>query len=110
MDNILVTNVILEDKISISFNLQDGTIPFPPFDLSTAGDIELNPLIIKLTEFLELNRLIEINYSDTLTLLEADSKIILIKSTLDDIYNSFNLNIIVEEDEEDEEDVDSDLL
>lgn len=99
MNNIQINNIIQEDKVSINFNLQDGSLSIPTLDLLTSGDIELNPLIIKLTELLELHRKIEITYEDALSLLETDSKIKLVKETLDDIYNSFNLNII--DDDED---------
>lgn len=94
MSNIQITNTIEEQKISISFDLQDGSLSFPIIELSTSGDIELNPLVIKLTEFLELNKKIEILYEDSFSLLENDSKIKLIKETLEDIYNSYNSNIV----------------
>jgi len=99
MNNILITNTIEKDKVSINFNLQDGSLSFPVLDLSTSGDIELNPLVIKLTELLELHRKVEISYEDALLLIDTDSKIKLVKETLDDIYNSFNLNIIDEDED-----------
>jgi hypothetical protein len=101
MENILIKNTILKDKILISFDLQDGNIPFSPFELLTSGDIELNSIVIKLSELLELNKEVKYEYEDSLSLLETDSKIKLVKETLDEIYNSFNLNIIVEEQIED---------
>ena len=101
MENILITNTVLKDKILISFDLQDGNIPFPPFELLTSGDIELNPLVIKLSELLELNKEVEYEYEDSLSLLETDSKIKLVKETLDEIYNSFNSNITIENGDED---------
>lgn len=96
MENILITNTILEGKVLINFDLKDGDLSFP-LELSTSGDIELNPLVIKLTELLELNREIEIDYVDSLSILENDSKIKLVKETLDEIYGSFNSNIVTEE-------------
>jgi hypothetical protein len=105
MENILITNTILKDKILISFDLQDGDLSFPSQELSTSGDIELNPLVIKLAELLELNREIEIDYIDSLSLLETDSKIELVKETLDEIYESFNSNITVELNEDDNSDL-----
>lgn len=98
MENILITNTILQDKVLISFDLLVGDLSFPTIELLTSGDIELNPLVIKLTELLELNREIEITYEDSFSLLETDTKIILVKETLDEIYNSFNSNIVVEDD------------
>lgn len=97
MDNIVITNTIAEDKISINFDLQDGSLSLTSLDLSTSGDIELNPLVIKLAELIELNKKIEVVYEDSLELLKTDSKITLVKGTLDEIYNSFNSNITVEE-------------
>lgn len=108
MDDIIITNTIGEDKFYIDFNMQDGSISFPTIELSTSGDIELNPLVIKLTELLELNRKIEVKYIDSQSLLDNESKIKLVKETLDDIYDSFNLNIAVELNEE--HDDNSDLL
>ena len=101
MENILITNTILEDKILISFDLQDGDLSFPELELSISGDVELNPLVIKLTELLELNREIEIDYIDSLSILETDSKTKLVKATLDEIYEAFNSNIVIEDDGED---------
>lgn len=93
MNPIIVTNSIEESKFIINFNFQDGVIPFPPFELSTNGDIELNPLVLKLTEIIELKRKIEFDFIDAGSLLESSSKLTLIKDTLEDIYNSFNNNI-----------------
>lgn len=99
MENILITNTILKVRILISFNLRNGDLSFPSVELSTSGDIELNPLVIKLTELLELNREIEIDYIDSQSILENESKIKLVKETLDEIYSSFNSNIVVEDDD-----------
>lgn len=100
MENILITNTILEDKILVNFNLQNGDLSFPSVELSISGDIELNPLVIKLTGLLDLNRKIEIDYVDSQSLSETDSKIKLVKETLDEIYGSFNSNIVTEDNEE----------
>lgn len=104
MENILITNTILADKVIIGFDFQDGSLALTTVELSTSGDIELNPLIIKLTEVLELNRELEIDYIDSLSILETDSKIELVKETLDEIYDSFNSNIdkIIVEDNDDD--------
>lgn len=99
MDNIIITNTITEDKVSINFDLQDGSLSLISLDLSTSGDIELNPLVIKLAELIELNKKIEVAYEDSLELLATDSKITLVRETLDEIYYSFNSNITVEEDD-----------
>lgn len=95
--NIIVSNIIEQDKITINFDPQDGTLSFPSVDLSTTGDIDLNPLILKLTDLLELDNKLEIQYNDSHSLSETDSKIKLVKETLDDIYTSFNQNILIED-------------
>ncbi|WP_289658340.1 hypothetical protein [Flavobacterium panacagri] len=97
MNNIIVSNIIEQDKITINFDPQDGTLSFPSVDLTTNGDIDLNPLILKLTALLELDTKLEIRYVDSLSLLSQDSKIKLIKETLDDIFDSFNSNILKED-------------
>jgi hypothetical protein len=95
--NIIVSNIIEQDKITINFDPQDGTLSFPSVDLTTTGDIDLNPLILKLTDLLELDNKLEIQYNDAHSLADTDSKIKLVKETLDDIYTSFNQNIITED-------------
>jgi len=97
MNNIIVTNTIEQDKITINFDPQDGTLSFPSVNLTTTGDIDLNPLILKLTDLLELDNKLEIQYNDTHSLADTDSKIKLVKETLDDIYKSFNQNILTED-------------
>lgn len=101
MDNIVITNTIAEDKISINFDLQDGNLSLTSLDLSTFGDIELNPLIIKLAELIDLNKKIKINYVDSQSILETDSKTKLVKETLDKIFTSFNLSLTIEDDNQD---------
>ncbi|SFC71978.1 hypothetical protein [Flavobacterium phragmitis] len=97
MHNIIVTNTIEQDKVTINFDPQDGTLSFPSVDLTTTADIDLNPLILKLTALLELDTKLEIQYDDVHSLADSDSKIKLVKETLDDIYKSFNQNIITED-------------
>ncbi|MDQ1165684.1 hypothetical protein [Flavobacterium sp. SORGH_AS_0622] len=94
--NIIVSNIIEQNKITINFDPQDGTLSFPSVDLTTTGDIDLNPLILKLTDLLELDNKLEIQYDDEHSLADTDSKIKLVKETLDDIYKSFNQNILSE--------------
>lgn len=95
MNPIIVTNNIEENKISINFNLQNGEFPFPPFDLLTSGDIELNPLVLKLTELLEFKRKIEFEFIDSNSIVESSSKLKLVQETLSEIYTSFNSGIDV---------------
>jgi hypothetical protein len=110
MENIIITNTIAEDKIHLNFDLSDGKIPFPPIELSTSGDIELNTLVIKLTELLELNRKVEVKYSDDHSIIESTPKVKLIVDALNEIYNSFNSNIIIEDDDGDDDHKENDLF
>lgn len=111
MKNIIITNTIAVDKIHINIDLSDGKIPFPPIEISISGDIELNTLVIKLTELLEINRKVEVKYNDDYSLIESTPKVKLIIDALNEIYNSFNSNIIIEENDDDDDDnKDNDLF
>ena len=110
MENIIITNTIAEDKFHINFDLSDGKIPFPPIELSTSGDIELNTLVIKLTELLELNRKVEVKYNDAHSLIESTQKVKLIVDALNEIYYSFNSNIIMEDGNNDDDNKENDLF
>lgn len=93
MTTIIIKNTIEETKILVDFNFQDGSLSFPSVEINTEGDIDFNSLILKLTECMEANRSLEIEYVDVEQLAESNSKIGLVKSTLDEIYNKFNANI-----------------
>lgn len=90
METILLTHTIEEQKIILNFDMQDGSLSFPSLTINVNGDIDLNSLIIKLTELIELDRELQMIFNDPLTLLESNPKILLIKETLDEIYNQFN--------------------
>ena len=93
MTTIIITNTIVESKISVDFNFQDGLLSFPTVEINIEGDIDFNSLILKLTECIESNRSLEIKYVDAEQLAESNSKIGLVKETLDEIYNEFNASI-----------------
>ena len=103
MSKITVANTFENNKLVIGFDFHDGLIPFAPFELTTNGDIELNPLVIKLTELLERNLEIEYTFEGVdETDDDNNKKLKLIKSTLEEIYNGFNRNVmstVVEEDD-----------
>jgi len=90
---IIITNTVEETKISVNFNLQDGSLAFPSVVINTEGDIDFNSLILKLSELIEHNRQLEVEYVDAELLVESNSKIGLVKETLDEIYNEFNASI-----------------
>lgn len=103
MTTIIITNTIEESKISVDFNFQDGLLSFPTVEINIKGDIELNSLILKLTECIESNRNIKIEFDDEENLAESNSKIGLVKATLIEIYDKFNASI--EESNEETEDI-----
>lgn len=102
MKTILVKHIIEESKFSINFDLQDGSISFPTLDLDIKGDVDFKELIIKLLEFIENKREIQIEFEDQKNLQEGNTKITLIKETLSEIYNKYNSQI--------REEVDSDSV
>ena len=99
MATIIVTNTIEETKILVNFNFQDGALSFPAVEINIEGDVDFNSLILKLTECIESNRSLEIEYVDAKQLAESNSKIGLVKTTLDEIYNEFNSSLEVESEE-----------
>lgn len=90
MNLIIVKNIIEANKITVSFDLTDGSLSFPTVELATEGDIDLNALVIKLTELIEEKRKFNVEYEDTTSLVESNPKIKLIKNTLEEIYTKFN--------------------
>lgn len=97
MKTIIIKNNIQQDKINISFDTQEGSLSFPEVDLDIKTDIDFNELLIKLTDFIELNKTIEFEFKDDAKLLDTSSKIKLIKETLEEIYNDYNNHIISED-------------
>ena len=90
MDSIIIKHTIEEKKITLTFDMQDGTLSFSTVELNIEGDINLNPLVIKLIELIENNRILEFEFTDTGSLLGANPKINLVKETLEEIYIEFN--------------------
>lgn len=103
MTTIIIKNTIEETKILVDFNFQDGALSFPSVEINTDGDIDFNSLILKLTELIESNRQLEVEYVDVELLAETNSKIGLVKATLDEIYNKFNASIELESEQSTEE-------
>ena len=90
MDSIVIKHIIDESKITINFDLLNGSLSFPSIELKTDGDIDLNSLVIKLTELIEEKRTLELEYEDANSLLETNPKLQLVKDTLNEIYSVFN--------------------
>ena len=96
MATIIITNSIEQNKISINFDFQQGELSFPIVEINTEGDVDFNSLVIKLSEILEYNRELEVEFIDTDNLVVENSKLELIKSTLEEIYEKFNDSIKIE--------------
>lgn len=93
MSTIIVKHIIEEKKFTINFDLLDGSISFQTIDLNIEGDIDLNPLVLKLTEFIEKERNLESEFECINPVLEKNHKIQLIKDTLIETYSLFNKNL-----------------
>lgn len=93
MNEIIITNNITANQISVGFNLNNGEVPFPPITIDISGDIDLNNLINEIIKLIELKRKFSIEYVDAANLAETNDKVKLVKETLDGIYVKFNENI-----------------
>jgi hypothetical protein len=100
MDSIVIKHIIDESKITINFDLLNGSLSFPSIELKTDGDIDLNSLVIKLTELIEEKRTLKLEYENAKSLLETNPKIQLVKDTLDEIYSVFNNSFINSENDD----------
>ena len=56
MNEIIITNTIAENQISVGFNLNDGQVPFPPINIDITGDVDLNNLINEIIKLIELKK------------------------------------------------------
>jgi hypothetical protein len=93
MSSIIVKHIIEEKKLTINFDLLAGSISFPTIDLNIEGDIDLNPLVLKLTELIEKRRNLESEFECADPDLEKNHKVQLIKETLIEMYSLFNKNL-----------------
>lgn len=94
MNKILITHLIEETTITIEFTLKDVKINIPELHLNINADIDFSELIIKMLEFIKDKNTIELNFVDKFDLIKSNSKINLIKETLEEIYNSYNKQIL----------------
>lgn len=103
MSEIIITNTIAANQISVEFNLNDENVPFPPINIDIIGDVDLNNLINVIVKLIELKRKLSVKFLDAANLSETNDKIKLIKETLNGIYVKFNDNVesVVSSEEED---------
>jgi len=90
MDSILIKHILDDSKITINFDLLNGSPSFPPIELKIDGDIDLNSLVVKLTELIEEKRTLTLEYVDANSLMVTNPKMQLVKVTLDEIYSVFD--------------------
>ena len=93
MSEIIVTNTISVNQISVGFNLNNGEVPFPPINIDISGDVDLNTLINEIIKLIELKRKFLIEFIDMDNLIETNDKIKLVKETLNRVYSKFNENV-----------------
>jgi len=91
MDKINVNNTINQEKITVqiiqSIDREDTII------LDITSDIELTPLVLHMVGLIEKKRKLEYNFNDPQALAEGDTKVLLIKNTIIEIYDRFNKSI-----------------
>lgn len=96
MSEIIITNIITVNQISVGFNLNNGEVPFPPINIDISGDVDLNNLINEIIKLIELKRNFLVEFIDEANLIETNDKIKLITETLNGIYSKFNENVVIE--------------
>lgn len=98
MDNkIKVISTIQTDKFVINFPYKEGELPLEDIEILLKGDIDLNNLVRILMKLIEEEKVLDFSFKDDNNLQFSDSKINLIKRTLEDIFNEFNQIIIKKE-------------
>jgi hypothetical protein len=108
MESVIVKHIIEESKITINFDLLNGSLSFPSIELKIEGDIDLNSLVVKLTELIEEKRTLQLEYEDTKSLLVSNPKIQLIRSILEEIYSVFSNSFADSENDGEQNQVESD--
>jgi hypothetical protein len=107
MKSIIVKHIIDESKITINFDLLNGSLSFPSIELKIEGDIDLISLVVKLTELIEQKRTLHLEYEDTNSLLKTNPKMQLVKSTLEEIYSVYNNSFNESENDDEQNKVES---
>mgnify|MGYP000072159875 CR=1 FL=1 len=85
---IKIINTISSNKIDVNFNQNDNELPLENISIPTEGDIDFNSLVKTLMNLIGKEKELEIEFQQEEEL--SNSKIGLIKGTLEDIYKKFN--------------------
>ena len=91
---IKVINTISSNKIDVNFNQNDDKLPLESISIPTEGDIDFNSLVKTLINLIGKEKELEIEFQQEEEL--SNSKIGLIKETLETIYTSFNKIMITD--------------
>lgn len=91
---IKVINTISSNKIDVNFNQNDDELPLESISIPTEGDIDFNSLVKTLINLIGKEKELEIEFQQEEEL--SNSKIGLIKETLETIYTSFNKIMITD--------------
>ena len=91
---IKVINTISSNKIDVNFNQNDDELPLEGISIPTEGDIDFNSLVKTLINLIGKEKELEIEFQQEEEL--SNSKIGLIKETLETIYTSFNKIMITD--------------
>lgn len=92
---IKVINTISSNKIDVNFNQNDDELPLESISIPTEGDIDFNSLVKTLINLIGKEKELEIEFQQEEEL--SNSKIGLIKETLETIYTSFNKIMITDQ-------------
>ena len=84
---IKIINTISSNKIDVNFNQNDDELPLESISIPTEGDIDFNSLVKTLINLIGKEKELEIEFQQEEL---SNSKIGLIKETLETIYTSFN--------------------
>ena len=91
---IKVINTISSNKIDVNFNQNDNELSLESISIPTEGDIDFNSLVKTLINLIGKEKELEIEFQQEEEL--SNSKIGLIKETLETIYTSFNKIMITD--------------
>lgn len=92
---IKVINTISSNKIDVNFNQNDDKLPLESISIPTEGDIDFNSLVKTLINLIGKEKELVIEFQQEEEEL-SNSKIGLIKETLETIYTSFNKIMITD--------------
>ena len=91
-----INNVITEESVEINIQrnqTEERFPPFPPIVINCTNDVVLDELIQKLLELVEYEEEIKYSFTDSSNLVEENPKIKIVKETLSEIYDGFNVEL-----------------